>query len=109
MQINDESLKALFADTHTIAALGVNNRPGEPNYETVSYEQSQGYKVIPVNPNIPSVLGKPTVDTMNQIAESVDMIHVLPHHPPVPNLRDVQERTGCKSVWIEPGADGGLL
>lgn len=109
MNISDETLKTLFSETHTIAALGVNNRPGEPNYETLSYEQSQGYKIIPVNPNVHMILGQPTKSSLQDISEKIDLIHVFPHHPPMAQIEQFALNQGCKAIWIEPGAEDHTL
>jgi len=101
---SDQDLKSLFADIHTIAAVGLNNRPGEHNYEVASYEQSQGYKIIPVNPDIPQALGQPAVPSLSAIKDSVDLIHLMPHHISLQHV-DAAELQGCKAIWCEPGVD----
>lgn len=102
MNATDQTLKTLFSNIHTIAAVGLNNRPGEHNYEVASYEQSQGYKIIPVNPEIPQALGQPAVSSLSEIAAPVDLIHLMPHHVALQSL-DAGDLKGCKAVWCEPG------
>lgn len=99
----DESFVSLFSEANTIAVLGLNDDPGTPSYRVASYIQSQGYDLIPVNPNIDISLGHPAVDTLKDIQQQVDIVDVFTNRVPLEEIgRDAKEK-GAKAIWLQPG------
>ena len=54
-------MKAFFDGLKTIAIVGLSDKPERPSYEVAKYLQSQGFKIIPINPNVEEVLGQPGI------------------------------------------------
>ena len=50
----DEQLR----NSKTIAVVGLSNNPDRDSHRVASYMQSQGYRIIPVNPVIEEALGR---------------------------------------------------
>ncbi|MGA9756893.1 MAG: CoA-binding protein, partial [Candidatus Sulfotelmatobacter sp.] len=47
----------LLRNAKTIAVVGLSDNPLRPSYGVTAYMQGQGYRIIPVNPQIESCLG----------------------------------------------------
>ena len=47
-----ERITELLETAKTIAVVGLTDTPMRPSYGVSHYMQSQGYRIIPVNPNI---------------------------------------------------------
>jgi predicted CoA-binding protein len=85
---DDDGLRRIFEETHTIAVLGAKEDPGAPAYYVPSYLADRGYRILPVNPLLKGrdVHGEPSVDDVSAIAEAVDVVEVfrqpeyLPEH-----------------------------
>jgi uncharacterized protein len=107
--ITDESgLKALLADTRTIAVLGIKTeaQSGQPAFYVASYLQSAGFDVIPVPvyyPDVTQILGRPVYRKVVDIPGSVDMVNVFRRSEDVPPHVDDILAKKPKSVWMQLG------
>ena len=52
----DDKIKGLLERSHTIAVVGVSNKPERDSHRVAAYLQRAGYRVIPVNPVVEEVL-----------------------------------------------------
>ena len=48
----------LLSHAKTIAVVGLSDRPMRASHGVSAYMQSQGYKIIPVNPQIAEAMGE---------------------------------------------------
>jgi hypothetical protein len=101
-------LKALLADTKTIAVLGIKTeaQSGQPAFYVPSYLDSAGFEVIPVPvyyPDVTTILGKPVYRKLADIPGDVDMVNVFRRSEDVPpHLEDILAKKP-KSVWMQLG------
>jgi predicted CoA-binding protein len=107
--VSDEAgLKALLADTKTIAVLGIKTeaQSGQPAFYVASYLDSAGFDVIPVPvyyPDVTTILGKPVYRKLAEIPGEVDMVNVFRRSEDVPpHLDDILAKKP-KSVWMQLG------
>ncbi len=63
-----EDIEALLRESKTIAIVGLSPKPHRESYGVARYLQTQGYRIIPVNPNAPEVLGQKAYATLTQAA-----------------------------------------
>jgi len=94
----------LLSQAHTIAAVGLSDNPRDESYAVGKYQQSQGYKVIPVNPRIEISLGHKAVDSILSIQEHVDVVHVMKESKNVVQTVVDAAQAGAQAIWFEPGA-----
>ena len=55
----DSLLRDVLAGTKTIAMVGASANPARPSNGVMRFLQGQGYRVIPVNPNLAGYVVKP--------------------------------------------------
>ena len=48
----------LLRTAHTIAVVGLSDKPERDSYHVAAYLQRQGYRVIPVNPAVAQIHGE---------------------------------------------------
>jgi len=65
--------------------------------------QSQGYRIIPVNPNETEVLGEKAWASLEDIPEHVDIVDIFRRPECVPEIVDSAIRIGAKGVWMQEG------
>jgi predicted CoA-binding protein len=109
MHLSDEAMKDLLAQAHTIAVVGLANRPGSPAYDVASYQQSQGYHVIPVHPQTGMALGHTGVAQLADTDEPVDLVNVFGTVQNPSQLAEQAKAKGARAVWIQPGAENAQL
>ena len=67
--------------------------------------QSEGYTVIPINPNEPEVEGLKAYPSVLDLPGSIDMATVYVQPDIAMGLLDEFEQKGIPEVWINPGAE----
>jgi hypothetical protein len=65
--------------------------------------KEQGYRIIPVNPNLSEGLGETAVPTLTAIAEPVDLVLIFQRSENVPPFVDEAIEIGAKAVWMQLG------
>jgi uncharacterized protein len=101
--MNDSELKQLLHNTRTIAIVGLSEKPDRPSHHVAAYLQSAGYRVIPVNPSVLSILGERCYSTLRDIPEPVDMVDVFRRSDAVPPIAHEAIAIGAKSLWLQEG------
>lgn len=87
----------------TIAVVGLSSRRTRPSYGVSEYLQSQGYRIIPVNPNETEVLGEKAYANLEDIPEHVDIVDIFRRSEEVPAIVDSAIKIGAKGVWMQEG------
>jgi hypothetical protein len=98
-----ETIHRLLDTTKTIAVVGLSSRPGRPGYYVPAYLQSQGYRIIPVNPFIESALGENSYPDLLAVPEPVDLVLLFRRSEAVPPFVDQAIEIGAKAVWMQLG------
>lgn len=101
--MTDSELKQLLHNTRTIAVVGLSDKPDRPSHHVAAYLQSVGYRVIPVNPSVVTILGERCYPTLRDIPEPVDMVDVFRRSEAVPPIAQEAIAIGAKSLWLQEG------
>jgi predicted CoA-binding protein len=99
----EEWLVRLFADTEVIAVVGASADEGKQAHRVPSYLQSQGYRIIPVNPGGAEILGEPAVGGLPEIEGRVDVVQVFRPAPEAPGLARQAAAVGARVLWLQLG------
>ncbi|MGG2065110.1 MULTISPECIES: CoA-binding protein [unclassified Bacillus (in: firmicutes)] len=67
----------ILKNSKTIAVVGLSDNPGRTSYMVSKAMQDAGYRIIPVNPNVDTVLGERAVKSLAEIKEHVDIVNVF--------------------------------
>ncbi len=65
--------------------------------------QSQGYRIIPVNPTIKGALGEKAVGALSDIQEKIDIVDVFRRPEGVPEVVDEAIKLGVPAIWLQEG------
>src|SRR5689334_6782492 len=98
-----DEIAELLKRTKTIAVVGLSDSPLRPSYGVSAYMQSQGYRIIPVNPNIRGALGEKAVASLADIEEKIDIVDVFRRPEAVPSVIDEAIRLKVPAVWLQEG------
>ncbi len=98
-----QELRQILADVKTIAVVGLSDKPQRPSYGVASYLQEQGYRIIPVNPNISSVLGEKAYPNLREVPHAVDMVDIFRRPEYVLPIVEDAIAIGAEVVWMQLG------
>ncbi len=101
--INDKDLADFLASCKTVAVVGLSADPHKASYSVASYLQSQGYEIVPVNPNARTVLGRKCEDCLRDVVEPIDIVDVFRPADEVPQIIEEAIAIGAKAVWLQSG------
>ena len=89
----------------TVAVIGASANRRKYGNKAVRAFVSQGYHVIPINPNVREVEGLKAYASVLDVPDPIDMATV--YVPGAIGLKIVDElaRKGVGEVWLNPGAD----
>lgn len=90
----------------TIAVVGLTNREGRASLGVSRFMQSRGYRIVPVNPLIDSVLGENSYPALAEAVAAVQDIRLVnvfraPAH--VPAIVDEVIRLKIPWLWLQEG------
>ncbi|HLW17637.1 MAG TPA: CoA-binding protein [Actinomycetota bacterium] len=115
---SDDELKQIYADTKTIAVVGASNDPKKAGHNIPAYLQTQGYKIIPVNPKGGEMFGETVRTSLADIDEPIDVVDVFRPSEETPEIAREAVAAGAKVLWLQTGIqsdeaekiarDGGL-
>ena len=100
--VSDE-IGELLKKAKTIAVVGLSDSPLRPSYGVSAYMQSQGYRIIPVNPTINGALGEKAVASLADVKEKIDIVDVFRRPEAVPEVVDEVIRLGLRAIWMQEG------
>lgn len=100
---DDQSIKEVLG-LDPVAVVGCSRSPGKPAHDVPKYLIDQGYEIHPINPNADEVLGRPSVDSVADLAKDVSLVNVFRPPEDVPAIVDqVLERPNVKAIWLQLG------
>ncbi len=71
------TLRRILRESRVIAVVGLSADWFRPSYFAAKYMQEHGYRVIPVNPKYPSILGEKCYPSLRDVPEQVDLVDVF--------------------------------
>jgi len=98
-----DEITELLKRAKTIAVVGLSDSPLRPSHGVAAYMQTQGYRIIPVNPTIKGALGEKAVGALSEIQEKVDIVDVFRRPEGVPEVVDEAIKLGVPAIWLQEG------
>lgn len=89
----------------TVAVVGASSDRSKFGNKALRAFQSEGYTVIPINPNERQVEGIKTYSSVLDVPEAIDMATVYVQPEIAMRLLDEFEQKGIPEVWVNPGAE----
>jgi predicted CoA-binding protein len=106
---SDETLKALLEEARTVAVVGIKDRESEDAFRIPQYLQKAGYRIVPVNPKLASVLNEPCKRSLADIDGPVDIVNLFRASEHVPAHVDeiLAMNPLPRVVWMQLGIHHG--
>ncbi len=98
-----ERIAELLRTAKTIAVVGLTDSPFRPSYGVSQYMRSQGYRIIPVNPNITEWEGEKAYASLLDVPEKVDIVDVFRRSDAVPEIVEQAIQIKAPAIWLQEG------
>jgi predicted CoA-binding protein len=99
----DDQLIEIYRSTRTIAVVGASSDPAKAGHRIPAYLQSNGYRIIPVNPSGGEIFGETVVASLGAITESIDVVDVFRPAEEAPGIAREAVRLGARVLWLQEG------
>ena len=97
------SMEEMLNDSKTIAVVGLSSNPMRASHGVSAYMQSQGYRIIPVNPQEEFVLGEKSYKSLLDVPEQIDIVDVFRRSDAVPEIVDQAIAKKAGAIFMQEG------
>jgi uncharacterized protein len=87
----------------TIAVIGLSEDPAKPSHYVSAYMQQHGYKLYPINPSIPKVLGEKSYASLSDLPIKPDIVDVFRLPKFIPAIVEEMIRLSLPNLWVQQG------
>ena len=110
--VTDEAIKEILESHSTVAVVGLSRNPSKDSYRVAEYLQSQGYRIVPVNPVAEEILGEKSYPSLLELPgalkRAVGIVDIFrPPEAVLPIVEDaikLRELHGAPHVvWMQLG------
>ena len=91
----------LLKHAKTIAVVGLSDNPLRPSHGVSAYMQSQGFRIIPVNPEIESSLGEKAYASLLEVPDKIDIVDIFRRPEFVDEVVDQAIQLKIPAVWMQ--------
>lgn len=99
-------MKNLLNGIHTIAIVGLSEKPDRPSFVVAKYLQLKGFKIVPVNPNLSGWEGAvcyPSIEYASSDNE-IDLVNIFRRSDEVMAIvKDAVDIGNIKIIWMQEG------
>ena len=96
-----DQIADLLKNAKTIAVVGLSNSPLRPSHGVAAYMQSQGYRIIPVNPEISDALGEDAYATLLDVPDKIDIVDIFRRPEFVDEIVDQAIQLKVPAIWMQ--------
>ncbi|MEE9285954.1 MAG: CoA-binding protein [Dehalococcoidia bacterium] len=97
------TIEQILRESKTVAVVGLSPNHHRDSHSVAEYLQRQGYRVVPVNPNVEEVLGLKCYPDLRSIPEPVDLVDVFRRSEEVPSIAREAVAIKAKALWLQLG------
>jgi len=96
-----DSITELLQRSRTIAVVGLSDNPLRPSHGVSAYMQSQGYRIIPVNPQVREALGERAYPSLLEVPERIDIVNIFRRPEFVSEIVDQAIQLKVPVIWMQ--------
>jgi predicted CoA-binding protein len=100
---SDKQIKEILQKYKKVAVVGLSSDQTRPSNAVARYLKGKGFKITPVNPNEPEILGEKTYPDLSSIPERVEIVDIFRRPEHVPPIVEQAIKMGAKVVWMQEG------
>ena len=97
------ALRRILKENQVIAVVGLSADWFRPSFFAAKYMLEHGYRVIPVNPKYPEILGQKCYKSLHDIPEKVGIVDIFRKSQDVMPIADAAIAIGAGVLWQQLG------
>jgi len=101
LYMDSRVIRTILATSKTVAIVGLSPKPERPSYFVGSYLQSEGYRVIPVNPRADEILGEKSYPDLLSIPFRVDLVDVFRQPEECVEVAKQAVQINAAALWLQ--------
>jgi predicted CoA-binding protein len=98
-----ENTERILREFRSLAVVGLSRDPSKAAHAIPARMQRAGFRVIPVNPFVDSVLGEKSYKTLLEVPFSVEVVVVFRPSPEAAAVAKDAVAIGAKALWLQQG------
>lgn len=98
-----QTLRRVLRESSTIAVVGLSADWFRPSYFAAKYMQQHGYRIIPVNPKYPEILGEKSYSDLASIPDKVNIVDVFRKPADALPVAEQAIAIGARTLWLQIG------
>jgi len=98
---SSDPITELLKKSKTIAVVGLSDSPLRPSHGVSAYMQTQGYRIIPVNPKIGEALGEKAYASLLDVPEKIDIVNIFRRPEFVEEIVDQAIQLKVLAIWMQ--------
>jgi predicted CoA-binding protein len=91
----------LLKRAKTIAVVGLSNSPLRPSHGVSAYLQTNGYRIISVNPKINGALGEKAYASLLDVPGKIDIVNIFRRPEFVEEVVDQAIQLKVPAIWMQ--------
>ena len=99
------ALRRILGENKVIAVVGLSADWFRPSYFAAKYMQEHGYRIIPVNPKYPEILGQKCYASLKEIPEKIDIVDCFRKTGDIVPIAKDAIAIGAKVLWQQLGVE----
>jgi len=97
------TLRRILRSARTIAIVGLSAEWHRPSFFAAKYMQEHGYRIVPVNPRYPEILGERCHASLETVDVPIDIVDVFRRTEDVLPIARQAIAIGAKCLWQQIG------
>jgi uncharacterized protein len=98
-----DNTERILREFRTIAVVGLSRDPSKAAHAIPARMQRAGFRVIPVNPSVDSVLGEKAYPSLRDVPEPVEVVLVFRPSAEAAAVAKDAVAIGAKALWLQQG------
>jgi uncharacterized protein len=99
--VKSDPIFEVLQQAKTIAVVGLSDNPLRPSHGVAAYLQGQGYRIIPVNPQIREALGEKAYPSLLDVPEKIDIVDIFRRPEFVEEVVNQAIELKVPAVWMQ--------
>ena len=105
-----QDLRRILGTCRTLAVVGLSPQWHRPSFFAAKYMKEHGYRIVPINPSAPEILGERSFPSVTAASEAlaaqgvkIDMVDCFRKSPDIPPIADEAIAIAAKCLWLQIG------